>query len=265
MIFLHNFKKLIKTNSVLTVVAHTLIEKFHFLYSEKEYFLSKLIKKPIIIDVGAHNGESVYNFLNHNPLSKIISIEPNLKNYELIKSKYKLDKRIKVLNYIIGTKKKKQFIYTPILLNKELSQMSSTSLKLLKQRIKFFFNISLSKFSFKKRVVQVIKIDQLNLRPNIIKIDTEGSELQVLISAKKTIKNNKPLIIVEFNHNNFNKIDKLMNSYNYNPYLYNENKLEILNFKKKILLVKKTNAENIVYLPNIQKDKNLKKIQSLKI
>ena len=40
MFFLHNFKKLIKSNSILTVIAHTLIEKFHFLYSEKEYFLT---------------------------------------------------------------------------------------------------------------------------------------------------------------------------------------------------------------------------------
>jgi len=106
MIFLHNFKRLIKTNSVLTVVAHALIEKFHFLYSEKEYALVNYIKKPIIIDVGAHNGESAYNFLKQNPLSKIISIEPNAKNYEIIRSRYKLDKRVKVLNYLIGNKKK---------------------------------------------------------------------------------------------------------------------------------------------------------------
>ena len=262
MIFLHNFKRLIKTSSVLTVLAHTLIEKFHFLYSEKEYCIVNYIKKPIIIDVGAHNGESIYNFLKQNQLSKIISIEPNRKNYEIIKSRYKLDKRIRILNYLIANKKK-SFIFTPILLNKELSQMSSTSLGLLKQRIKFFFNIKLSKFSFRKTIVKTIKIDQLKLNPNIIKIDTEGSELEVLKSAKKTIKIYKPIIIVEYNHNNFIKIDKLMKNFDYNSYQYSKNKLEVLNLKKKLLLKKQKNAENIVYLSNNKNNKQLKKIQKL--
>ena len=154
-------------------------------------------------------------------------------------------------------------IISKILLNKELSQMSSTSLGLLKQRIKFFFNIKLSKFSFRKTIVKTIKIDQLKLNPNIIKIDTEGSELEVLKSAKKTIKIYKPIIIVEYNHNNFIKIDKLMKNFDYNSYQYSKNKLEVLNLKKKLLLKKQKNAENIVYLSNNKNNKQLKKIQKL--
>ncbi len=121
MIFLHNFKKLIKANSILTVIAHTLIEKFHFLYSEKEYFLASYLKKPLIIDVGAHNGESIYNFLKYNSSAKIVSIEPNIKNFKIIKAKYKKDKRVKVYNFLVSIKKKQQYIYIPVLLKKELT------------------------------------------------------------------------------------------------------------------------------------------------
>ena len=260
MFFLHNFKKLIKSNSILTVIAHTLIEKFHFLYSEKEYFLASYLKKPFIIDVGAHNGESVYNFLKFNPHSKIVSIEPNPKNYEIIKSTYSKDKRVKVLNYLISLKKKKQFIYTPLLFNKELSQMSSVSLSLLKQRLNFFFSINLKKFSFKKRIIRTITIDNLNLRPSIIKIDTEGYEYEVLSSARKTINLNKPIIIIEYNHHNFIKILKLMKKFKYSAYQY-DNKFKILNSKSIALLKKNKNATNVVYLPD--KNKKFEKLKKL--
>ncbi len=248
MIFLHKFKSAIKSNSLLTVIAHNLIERFHFLYSEKEYSIVKLIGKPVIVDVGAHNGESIYNFLKYNSSCKIISIEPNVKNFNLIRNKYKKDKRISCLNKIVSQKKGQEIFYTPILLGKELSQMSSTSLDLLKKRISFFFNIKLTKFSFKKTKVKTTKIDSLNLKPNIIKIDTEGSEYEILLTSKKTIKKNKPLIIVEYNHNNFNKILNLMKKFGYKPYIFDKN-FVLLDPKKKSLLKKNTNANNVVFLP----------------
>ena len=262
MIFLDKFKYLVKSNPLLTVIAHFLIAKYHFIYTEKEYSIVNLIDKPKIIDVGGHNGESIYNFLKYNSNCKIISIEPNKKNYEIIKSKYKNDKRIKFLNYCIDKKKNNISFFTPMLFNYELSVMSSTSLSILKKRIKIFFDIDLSEFTFKKKNVKTIKIDDLKQNPNLIKIDTEGSEYNVLLTSKKTIKKNKPIIIVEYNHSNFKKVLKLMKFYGYNAFSNNK-KFVILNLKQIKIFKKKTNADNVIFLPSEPINNQVKKVCKL--
>ena len=47
MIFLNKFKNLVKSNPLLTVFAHFLIARYHFIYSEKEYSIVNLIDKPM--------------------------------------------------------------------------------------------------------------------------------------------------------------------------------------------------------------------------
>ncbi|MBX9768592.1 MAG: FkbM family methyltransferase, partial [Bdellovibrionales bacterium] len=45
--------------------------------------------------------------------------------------------------------------------------------------------------------MEVVPLDELQLRPNFIKIDVQGLELQVLKGAMQTIKRYRPLIMVE--------------------------------------------------------------------
>ena len=46
---------------------------------------------------------------------------------------------------------------------------------------------------------------KINYKPKFIKIDVEGHDFEVLKGMKKNIKKNKPIILVEFNKNNFLK------------------------------------------------------------
>ena len=149
-----------------------------------------------------------------------------------------------------------------MLFNYELSVMSSTSLSILKKRIKIFFDIDLSEFTFKKKNVKTIKIDDLKQNPNLIKIDTEGSEYNVLLTSKRTIKKNKPIIIVEYNHGNFEKVLKLMKFYGYSAFSYNK-KFVILNSKQIKIFKKKTNADNVIFLPSEPINNQVKKVCKL--
>ena len=68
--------------------------------------------------------------------------------------------------------------------------------------------------------VPSISIDSLNLqRVKLIQLDLEGFELQAINGAKKTIRKNKPIIILESSITNdlvyFKKIESLMNTLNY--------------------------------------------------
>lgn len=66
--------------------------------------------------------------------------------------------------------------------------------------------------------VKCLSIDKFfenkNLKIDIIKIDTQGTELQILLSSKKIIQKNKPIIIFEFDTGYFNTLEDLNNARN---------------------------------------------------
>ena len=49
--------------------------------------------------------------------------------------------------------------------------------------------------------VEVVSVDELHIKPSIIKLHVEGSELDVLEGAIKTIEQNRPIIMVFADHN----------------------------------------------------------------
>jgi FkbM family methyltransferase len=50
---------------------------------------------------------------------------------------------------------------------------------------------------------------------SVVKIDVEGYEHSVLSGAKATLEKHKPVIIVEIGVDNLEKVNKLLNEYNY--------------------------------------------------
>ena len=54
-------KTIVKSNKFLMVIAEKISTNLKINF-EKEYKIASLIKKPIIIDVGAHLGESIHGF-----------------------------------------------------------------------------------------------------------------------------------------------------------------------------------------------------------
>lgn len=240
-------KNFIKKNSLLTIIADFFISFTGFNF-EKEYKLVNLIKKkfPIIVDIGGNRGESIKNFLRYNKNIKIFCFEPKKKSFNYIKKKFK-KKNIKIFNYGIGDHAQSIILYTPTIYGYEFSGLSSTDFKKLKFRLNFFFNNIKRKFKFIKEKIKIQKLDRFNLKPDLIKIDTEGSELDVIKSSLKTIKKYKPLIIVEFNHINFLNIKKILIKLGYNYYIYEKNNFKLVNKKIIDKISKKTNLTNIIF------------------
>ena len=240
-------KNFIKKNSLITIIADYFISFTGFNF-EKEYELVNLLKKkyPIVVDIGGNRGESIKNFLKYNKNIKIFSFEPKKKSFNYIKKKYK-KKNIKIFNFGIGTQFQSIILYTPTMYGYEFSGLSSTDYNNLKFRLNFFFNKINKNFKLIKEKIKIQKLDRLNLKPDLIKIDTEGSELDVIKSSLKTIKKYKPLIIVEYNHINFLNIKKILIKLGYKAYIYENNNFELLNNKIICEIVNRTNLTNIIF------------------
>jgi hypothetical protein len=113
-------------------------------------------------------------------------------------------------------------------------------------------------------VFDLKKFDNLNIKSNIcfIKIDVEGFDELVLYGMKNFLKNNNPVILVEYNKSNFIKIYKFLRN-KYDCYFYNldKNKLQKLKPQNIVQLINgeiledkyKKNSVNVFFISKNKK------------
>lgn len=127
----------------------------------------------VVIDVGAQYGD--YSVLCAKLYNSIVySFEPLPTNFKILKKNItinKLNKKIKAFNVAVGAVNKNVVI-------KYSGDMGGV-------------------VGDSNLVVKMISLDNLSLKPNLLKIDAEGFELDVLKGGVEMIKKNKPKIIVE--------------------------------------------------------------------
>ncbi len=152
------------------------------------YFSKKKI--DILIDVGAHKGEFINFFITKNKLKKIYAFEPQKTIYEILQKKTEKIKNIKLYNYACDKDEKRKKFFINI-----LTSTSSFIKPNPKSLWKNFKNIILLKKDLitKIETIQPRKLDNLlfklikNKKNIFLKIDVEGSELNVLKGAQKIL------------------------------------------------------------------------------
>ena len=165
---------------------------FLSLKNEKNLFkVKKYIdfnEKSIIVDIGANVGSVSLPLAQNFNNSQIYSIEPTIYAFKKLNQNINLNlnlkKRVKTFNYFVTFKKKKiKFVHS--------------SWKLINDDEKH----GIHKGILKKTSNRIISLDSLlkkNKKPvRLIKIDVDGYELEVLKSAEKTLKKEKPIIYFE--------------------------------------------------------------------
>ncbi len=171
----------------------------------------KLIKKgDVVIDGGANQGVFTLAFAKKVEKSgKVFAIEPFKYCIDIINNNSRLNNlnNIKTLNYCLFNKEQTMKIdYT--------KGIGSASI--------------VRKFGNKTKFVRTIVLDNIkkkyNLKKiNLIKLDIEGAEIAALNGAKNILKNDKPVISVECEKNDFLKLKSLLEKYNYSPFLFDNN------------------------------------------
>lgn len=169
------------------------------------------IKPEVYFDVGSHKGLYTDLIIKNFNIKKILMFEPQNKIFRYIKNKYKNNRKILVFNKAVSNIKKIQnFKLNHHDLTASLSSLDDKNLY-LKYKAKLFG------MTPKGMIYETVKIKTLKLsdiikkkkitKIDLLKIDTEGHELQVLKGIESQIKNVK-YILIEF-HN-----DKIFLEYN---------------------------------------------------
>ena len=177
-------------------------------------------KQINIIDVGASDGIASKFFIKKLKVANIFCFEPN-KPYVKILKKLKY-KNMRVYDYGIGEKNKKYNVFYPSyqFFKKNFDLVTYTfydKKELLKQinlDFKFKRNINIV-----QKEIFLKKIDKLNLKISLIKIDVNGHELSVVKGLNNIIKKDKPALIIETDKNIY-KIDNYLKKLNYKKYSF---------------------------------------------
>ena len=174
-------------------------------YYEKEFkFLERLLnssfKPNCIVDVGGNLGQSTLAMgLIFKP-TKIIIFEPNPSMAaECRRIRESSGTKIIVEEIGLGKQDSEKIIFTPIYNGITFWGLASQN----KEQVRAFFgphniwNYKSSKFELVEKSIRVRTLDSYNIKPNFIKIDVEGMELDVLAGAEKTIIESLPVLMVE--------------------------------------------------------------------
>lgn len=235
-------EKYIRSNLYLYVVLRELYNYFFsFFFYETECEVFQYLKKRsnvTIIDIGSSNLSFSSYISRFFYKTNFFCFEPLLNFYN--SKKLKNNNKLYIFNKACSNKYKKLILFTPfqkILIFKiYLKYFSSYSLKFVKKNLIKYFN-NQNNFFYEKTIVHTIKIDDLNLKPDVVKLDIEGYEFNALLGARKTIKRFKPVIYIE---NPSLSIDKFFYSMNYKKYQYQKK-------YKKLSEIKKTNKVSYNY------------------
>jgi len=188
-----------------------------------------------VLDVGAHHGESISFFLKNFNVNKIYSFEPSKPNYKMLCQnmnlrKEQIKKKIQLYNYGLGLLKTKTFLNQ----FKESSSSTIQNLNLdsnyMKKKMKIL-NLNQQNMYEKVEIeVDTLKnfLNNFSSTVDILKIDTEGYELNVIKGAEEKIKIIK---CIYFEHHYDDMITKDYTFSDINDYLVKKNFKKIFKIK----------------------------------
>ncbi len=211
----------------------------HFIQKKNIQVLKKNLSKKIdlYVDVGAHNGEMINTILNNFTVKKILAFEPNPECLNTLKKIKK--NNLKIFEFALGNKKGNVVLNIGYI--SSMSSINNIDNKSLYSKLKkiiigiFFFKSSIykKKIKIKVKTLSEILIKNKFKKIDLLKIDTEGYELNVLNGLEKFLVKTK-IILLECHYD-----DSLIKNYNLrslNSFFIN-NRFKLIS-KNKMLLRK---------------------------
>ena len=202
--------------------------------SEPDFNGLKLIcndEKQLFLDIGANNGMSALSIFTLIPNAKVISFEPNPVNYPYLDKMVNKFSNFQYMPIGLGNKTKLLDFYYPIYNGIKMTSLGSLDYKfakkwLSKDTIHFF---APNKLKMEKIIIEVKTLDDFQIKPDFIKIDVEGFEYQVLLGAEETIRNSRPILLVEGVSKDSN-INQKLQEWKYNAYKFHKNQFYLDKF-----------------------------------
>ena len=268
----HKIIKKIEKIPLLQIFIYNHLSYFKFLFPhDKDYYALNLLfthkEKRAFIDVGGNIGVSTIGFRELGfSKNRIFIFEPDKTLVNLyLKKIIKKYKNLRIYSFGLSEKNESKLLYRAFYKDKFFHFNNSFDKNYIRKKLSENYGKNSKNFKIKSTKLLVKRYDNLNIKEKIcfIKIDVEGFDHLVLYGMKQTINKFNPVILIEYNLSNFEKIfNFLKKKYDCFFYDFEKNVLNKLSIKKinqlkrgKIIenLYKK-NSVNIFFIP---KNKNI--------
>ena len=178
------------------------------------------------LDIGVYRG--VYTYKLSENFKTVHSFEPNPLLYPFLeKNLNKIIKNIKLYNVALSDKNDETELKLPL---------RTTSM--FKDNIEELFQLGAATMhpdnkieKYKNIPIKTKRLDDIGIKNAIgfIKIDVEGHEIEVIQGGEKTIKDNKPVLLIEIekrhSQRNVEESISIIKKYGYNCYFTKDNEL----------------------------------------
>ncbi len=194
---------------------------------ESEFKLfARLVDPLLFVDIGANAGQSVLSFMMFSPKSEVISFEPNPEHRkDLQRLKHLFSSRFRYESLGFGDEIATKKLFIPVVDGIPMTQEATFNLQILKKDPvtldRIFCATGHKNFEVSETQVNITRFDELNLKPQIVKLDCQGYEIEVLKGMSKTLKASSPLLMIE-NSELFTPMKDFLNDFNYRAYVFDE-------------------------------------------
>ncbi len=150
------------------------------------HLLLSTVASPQILDIGANKGQTVQKLLDVIPHAKILAIEPYIDAFTELQKRYGQDSRVKLLNLACGAETGTMMLHTfaGSVLNSLLEQTPALNLASKPSE-------STGKVKVKTVTLNELLPTQKIERVDLLKIDTQGYDLEVLRGASHLLQSAK--------------------------------------------------------------------------
>lgn len=152
----------------------------------------------LFLDIGANDGISALSFRKFDRDYRILSLEPNTMlepQLERIKAK---DPRFEYRILGAGSVPSRLQFFVPVYHGIVLHTFTASNRDRVLEGVTYCFGPSVAAAAQIKSVESdVVRVDDLNVDPTIVKIDAEGFEYDVLLGMERTLARSRPFVVTE--------------------------------------------------------------------
>lgn len=173
----------------------------------------QLAEPDLIVDVGAHEGQSMLSLRSLFPKSRILAFEPNPFVWKELDRSARWAGSVEVSHVAIADQDDEIVLHIPDLAGYRSTQGATLNRDFTEsRRCDFERAYRQSEFDYLKVVTQVRSLDSLDIRAELLKIDVEGAEYRVLQGAIQTLREYRPTVLMEIRGSGPDAVDILVSN-----------------------------------------------------
>jgi len=152
----------------------------------------------LFVDIGANDGISALSFRRFDRSYRIFSLEPNQLLKPWLQEVKDSDAHFEYMMVGAGSAPARVRFYVPIYRGVVLHTFASANLEGTRSTLAGSFGEAIAAACRIDAVdAEIVRLDDLNLDPTIVKVDAEGFDHDVLIGAVRTVEKCRPFVVVE--------------------------------------------------------------------